>query len=518
MQLVIAAITTRPWSSSVSVPSSSVTGTRLSERGSAVAVPCPACRGLPASSLCSSPGGSEAGNEPATASSWWSPLPNSSAAAGSNSRSDSMNAAFASVSAIRSCGPLRPGDRRLDAREIELDHIGEGRLLRVRLVEHALLTRVGVDQLDQLGGTPRELEVAQRLLVDREDRAGRPELGRHVPDRRPVGEAERVEARAEELDELADDAALAEHLGHAQDQVGGRRALGQLAAELEAEHLRQEHRDRLAQHRGLGLDPADAPTQDAKPVDHRRVRVGADERVGIGLRDAVGLMAEHHLAQVLEVHLVADAGCRRHHAEVVERLLAPAQEGVALLVSLVVAVRVDLERALVAERVHLDRVVDDQVDGNERVDLRRIAAEVVHRVAHRRQVDHRGHAREVLHEDSGGLERDLLRGLGLGIPGGDRLDVVAGDGLAVLEPQRVLEQHLQRIRKPGDVELLLERSRGGGSRTRGPIRRGLPSLRSCRSYPTSIPNPLLQPIVERAGIEGAASASRSGCPRPSRRP
>ena len=94
-----------------------------------------------------------------------------------------------------------------------------------------------------------------------------------------------MQARAEELDELADHAALAQHLGHGQDEVGRGRALGQLAVEPEADHLRQQHRDRLAEHRRLGLDPADAPAEHAEAVDHRRVGVGADQRVGIGLRE-----------------------------------------------------------------------------------------------------------------------------------------------------------------------------------------------------------------------------------------
>ena len=63
---------------------------------------------------------------------------------------------------------------------------------------------------------------------------------------------------------------------------------------------------------------------------------------------------------------MADPGRRRDDAEVVERLLAPAQEGVALLVSLVVAVGVDVEGAGVAEGVDLDRVVDHEVDGDQR--------------------------------------------------------------------------------------------------------------------------------------------------------
>ena len=154
---------------------------------------------------------------------------------------------------------------------------------------------------------------------------------------------------------------------------------------------------------------------------------------------------------------MADAGRRRDDAEVVEGLLAPAQEGVALAVALVVAVGVDVEGARGAERVDLDRVVDDEVDRDERVDLRRVRAELVDRVAHRRQVDDRRHAGEVLHQHPRRLEGDLVGGLGGRVPGGDRLDVGRGHRVAVLEPQRVLEQDLERVRKPGDVELLLQR-------------------------------------------------------------
>ena len=55
---------------------------------------------------------------------------------------------------------------------------------------------------------------------------------------------------------------------------------GNLAGQLEADDLRHEHVQRLAEHHGLGLDAADAPADDAQAIDHRRVAVGADERVG----------------------------------------------------------------------------------------------------------------------------------------------------------------------------------------------------------------------------------------------
>jgi hypothetical protein len=53
-----------------------------------------------------------------------------------------------------------------------------------------------------------------------------------------------------------------------------------------------------------------------------------------GYASPPGRVLAHHARQVLEVHLVHDARAGRHDAEVVEGLLAPAQELVALAVAL----------------------------------------------------------------------------------------------------------------------------------------------------------------------------------------
>ena len=142
----------------------------------------------------------------------------------------------------------------------------------------------------------------------------------------------------------------------------------------------------------------------------------------------------------------------RDDLEVVERLLAPAEERVALAVSLVLAVGVDADRHPVREGVDLDRVVDDELGGKLRVRLRRVAAEVVHRVAHRGEVDDRRYAGEVLVDHAPGREGDLPRRVVLRDPLRDRLDVLLGRGA-----EDVLEQDLQRVRQPLDVEALLER-------------------------------------------------------------
>ena len=152
-----------------------------------------------------------------------------------------------------------------------------------------------------------------------------------------------------------------------------------------------------------------------------------------------------------------DPGVGRHDGEVVERLLAPAQERIALLVALELPVGVDLERLRRAEGVHLHGVVDDELRGLERVDAGRVTAQFAHRVAHRRQVDHGRHPGEVLHQHACRHVRDLAARLVRRHPARERLDVVAGDDLPVLVAQQVLEQDLEREREPRDVELRLQR-------------------------------------------------------------
>jgi hypothetical protein len=71
----------------------------------------------------------------------------------------------------------------------------------------------------------------------------------------------RLASRAEELHQLAHHAALAQHLGDAQHEVGGGGRPREPAGEAEAHHLRHQHADRLAEHRRLGLDAADAPAR-----------------------------------------------------------------------------------------------------------------------------------------------------------------------------------------------------------------------------------------------------------------
>ena len=108
-----------------------------------------------------------------------------------------------------------------------------------------------------------------------------------------------------------------------------------------------------------------------------------------------------------QVDLVDDAAGGRHDAEVAECLLAPAQKLVALAVALELELGVALQGVRRAEEVHLQRVVDHQVDRDDRVDALRVAAHARHGRAHGDQVDHRRHAGEVLHDDARRFEGEL---------------------------------------------------------------------------------------------------------------
>ncbi|MGY4499507.1 hypothetical protein ACVWYH_003438 [Bradyrhizobium sp. GM24.11] len=144
---------------------------------------------------------------------------------------------------------------------------------------------------------------------------------------------------------------------------------------------------------------------------------------------------------------MADAGAGRHDGEVRERLLAPLQEFVALLVLLVLLGDVLAESLVVTEEVHDHGVVDDEIDRHQRVDLLGIAAELLHRVTHCGEVDHRRHAGEILHQHAGRAERDLMLQRLLAQPLRDRDDVFLLDRAAVLVAEEVLEQDFHRIGK-----------------------------------------------------------------------
>ena len=167
------------------------------------------------------------------------------------------------------------------------------------------------------------------------------------------------QARPKVFDKLSDYAMLAQHLGNGQNKIGGSRSFAQPPCQLHANDQRNQHRDRLSQHRRLGLNPAHAPPQHPQPIHHGRVTVGAYQGVGVGGAFAGGLVDEDYARQVFEIDLVDDAGVGGDDGEIAESGLAPAEEGVALFVALEFEQGVHVEGVGGAEFVDLDGVVDD---------------------------------------------------------------------------------------------------------------------------------------------------------------
>lgn len=91
-------------------------------------------------------------------------------------------------------GTARTRERGLDAPEIKVEHRAVFRLGRRLVVPETLGARVGFDPGDLVLGPSGETEVVGGCAVDREERAGRAELGGHVAERGAVGDGKRREA------------------------------------------------------------------------------------------------------------------------------------------------------------------------------------------------------------------------------------------------------------------------------------------------------------------------------------
>jgi hypothetical protein len=67
-------------------------------------------------------------------------------------------------------------------------------------------------------------------------------------------------------------------------------------------------------------------------------------------------------------------------------------------IALIFEIDILLERAGAAKLIDHHRVIDDEVAGDERIDLLRVAAGLRHRIAHRGEIDDAGDAGEILHQ------------------------------------------------------------------------------------------------------------------------
>lgn len=273
----------------------------------------------------------------------------------------------------------------------------------------SLSLQVCLDHADTVWVSSDQVEILDSLVVHGEEAHGCAVLWGHVSDRSSVSEGEVGAAWSEELHKLSNDTALAEHVGAGEDKISGSGMGRQFACELEANDLREHHRDLLAKHDRLSLDTTDTPTDNTKAIDHSGVRVSTDN--GVRVQDTI--LLEDDTSEILEIHLMNNTVAWWDNAEVGEGGLAPLEEGKPLLVPIELDLLVLVLCVGSTGDIDLDRVVHNEVNLAERIDLAWITAVLLHGSSHRGQINHSWNAGEVLKNDTGRLEGDLkvlLRG------------------------------------------------------------------------------------------------------------
>src|SRR5882672_1206580 len=239
---------------------------------------------------------------------------------------------------------------------------------------------------------------------------------------------------------------LAQHFRNCQDQVGCGRAFAELAGKLYTDNHRNEHGNRLPEHGGFGFDAADAPAEYAESVDHRRVGVRANERVGVSNGGfALLFLNENDARQIFKIHLMNDARVGRDNGEIAKRCLPPAEKSVALLVALEFEQGIHFESVRRAELVHLHGVVNHQFDRLQWIDALGVAAQAAHGIAHGRKINYTRDAGKVLQQHAARRKCDFLLGFALSVPSGEGADFLFGNVAAIFGTQQVLQQNAQRV-------------------------------------------------------------------------
>ena len=180
----------------------------------------------------------------------------------------------------------------------------------------------------------------------------------------------------------------------------------------------------------------------AQGIHHSGMRIRAHYRIGIGLKPVAVRHRTDDPREVFQVHLVADARVWWNDFEILKRRLPPAQERVALDVTLKLQLRIQAERVDVSKIIHLHRMVDDQLGREQRIDSLRVPAHALHGFTHGGEIDDCGYACEILQEDSRRHECDLFF-RSTGPPVGKRADVLSMDEAAILAAQEILQKDAQ---------------------------------------------------------------------------
>ena len=170
----------------------------------------------------------------------------------------------------------------LDAGNIHFHHLGKLQRAFVRRdAPQALRLVVIFNCFAKLFAATSATQVTHRDFVDSEKAHRCTVFRSHVGNCRTVRQAKRLGSGTIKFDKLPYHFGLTQHFGHAQHQVRGRHAGSEFASQVNSDNFRNEESHGLTKHASFRFDAANAPTNNAKAVDHGGVRVGAYQGIRI---------------------------------------------------------------------------------------------------------------------------------------------------------------------------------------------------------------------------------------------
>ncbi len=357
---------------------------------------------------------------------------------------------FKQYSILRALGPRQT---RTDVGEIQAQNLCVFSLPATFFGPEPLSFTIGFYQRQCCGAAPCQVEIVYGCLINGEKAAGRSVFRCHIRNRGTICKGQGSQSRTKKFYEFANHSKAAQLLGNGENQIRGGHALGQTAFEAETNHFGDQHGNRLPQHGGFGLNPADSPAQHPETIDHRCVAVGSHQSIRVSQNLVASLTCPHPLRQIFKVDLMTDSGARRDNSEIFKGFLPPAQKGIALVVAFHLSFYVGGKGIGIAILINHNRMVDDQINRNLGIDASRILAGGRNDIAHGRQINNGGHPGKILHQNPCRAKSDFRPNP----PVEQILKLLVGILAQLLVTQQIFEQNPYSHRQPLKINFFLGR-------------------------------------------------------------
>ena len=186
--------------------------------------------------------------------------------------------------------------------------------------------------------------------------------------------------------------------------------------------------------------------------------VGADTSIGIGHGSAFDFGGPDCFGNIFKINLMADASAWRYGGKIIKAALSPFQKLVTFRITGHFQIDIFLQGRCGPRHIHHHRMVNDQINGAERIYFLGVAAHILHGVAHGGKVNNGGHAGEILHQYPGWAILDFPAFLAqIFLPVHDGLYVAGGNGDTILITQQIFQQYFKGIGQTGNIAQFFRR-------------------------------------------------------------